>query len=112
MKDIPSWIFQTLRGWVRVQATELKWFLISYECAFSKFIPHSLQLDCLPKKDFCCVCDTEDCPFLRSFSVNASVLLTGDEFIIYITFRNTGELPIRSRGRESREMFSFLQSPP
>lgn len=90
------------------------WIKVVLDCMWMcifQIIFHSLQLDCLPKKDFCCVCETKDCPFLRSFPVNASVLLTGDEFIIYITFRSTGGLPIRSRGRESREMFSFLESP-
>lgn len=76
----------------------------------SQIIFHSLQLDCQRKDDFCCVCVT-GLSFLRSFPVNNSVLLTGGEFIIYITFRNTGELPIRSRGRENREMFFFLESP-
>jgi hypothetical protein len=28
-------------------------------------------------------------------------VLTGDEFIIYVTFRNQGELPIRSRERRA-----------
>ena len=65
----------------------------------SQIISRSLQLDCQLKEDFCCVCYWSF-PFLRSFPVKDSVLLTRDEFIIYITFRNMGGLPIRSRGRE------------
>lgn len=53
---------------------------------------------------------TEVCLF-RSFPVKDSVLLTGDEFIIYITFRNMGGLPIRSRGRERKCSLSWNHLP-